>query len=120
MDNNDRGQIVGCTSDAAGTATRGLLWERGRLTTIQAPGSRFTDASGISNRGQIVGSAYDDPDLTGARGYLLADGVQGRFTPITVPGAPRALAAGINDRGQIVGLYENPAGAHPQDAAAHP
>ncbi|MCT9081326.1 hypothetical protein [Streptomyces fulvoviolaceus] len=119
LDNNDRGQIVGYTSDAAGTAIRGFLWEQGRLTTIKAPGARFTDASGINNRGQIVGSTYDDPaDLTGARGYLLADGAKGRFTPVTVPGAPRTVAAGINDQGQIVGLYENPATPSRQDGAA--
>ncbi len=61
----------------------------------------------INDRGQIAGSTLEDLDLTGARGFLLAEGAGGPFTPIDVPGAPRNLAFGLNDRGQIVGTYEN-------------
>jgi hypothetical protein len=78
------------------------------LVTIDAPGSPLTTADGINDRGQIVGATFNDLDLTGARGFLLATGVEGRFTPISFPGAPRTIASGINDRGQIVGFYENP------------
>jgi uncharacterized membrane protein len=104
---NDRGQVVGAYGDAAG-AVYGFRWERGRFTIIDAPGAPLTTADGINDRGQIVGATYNDLDLTGARGFLLAKGVKGQFTPISFPGAPRTIASGINNRGQIVGFYENP------------
>jgi hypothetical protein len=53
----------------------------------------------------------------GARGFLLARGVNGPFTPISVPGAPTTVASGLNDRGQITGAYNNPnAAPSPQPA----
>jgi probable HAF family extracellular repeat protein len=106
-DINNRAQVVGQYLDTGGRV-HGFRWEKGRLVTIDAPGSPLTTADGINDRGQIVGATFNDLDLTGARGFLLATGVEGRFTPISFPGAPRTIASGINDRGQIVGFYENP------------
>lgn len=106
-DINNDGQIVGRYIDAAG-AVHGYLWDNGRVVTIDVPGDPLTTAEGIDDRGRIVGYSADDADLTGARGYLLAEGAKGPFTPISYPGAPRTAAEGLNNRGQIVGFYENP------------
>ncbi|KIX00719.1 uncharacterized protein Z518_09784 [Rhinocladiella mackenziei CBS 650.93] len=105
---NNRGQIVGTTTDIAGTTIRGFLWEDGLVTNISVPGAAITSPQRINNLGQIVGFTADDLALTGARGFLLARGVNGPLTTVDVPGAPRTAPAAINDRGQIVGLYENP------------
>jgi hypothetical protein len=78
------------------------------VPTFDAPGVPFTLPFDINNRGQIVGYAASDLNVTEARGFLLAKGVKGRFTPVNFPGAPRTLAFGLNDRGQITGAYENP------------
>jgi probable HAF family extracellular repeat protein len=59
-----------------------------------------TFASGINDRGQIVGF-YIDADGRG-HGFLWD---KGRFTPIDVPGAAASTATDINNRGQIVGEY---------------
>jgi probable HAF family extracellular repeat protein len=104
---NNRAQVVGQYLDTGGRL-HGFLWERGRLVTIDVPGALQATAEGLNDRGQVVGARFNDLDLTGARGFLLAKGVKGPFTPISFPGAPRTLASGINDRGQIVGFYENP------------
>jgi probable HAF family extracellular repeat protein len=106
-DVNNRAQVVGQYLDTGGRL-HGFLWERGRLVTIDVPGALQATAEGLNDRGQVVGARFNDLDLTGARGFLLAKGVKGPFTPISFPGAPRTLASGINDRGQIVGFYENP------------
>jgi probable HAF family extracellular repeat protein len=104
---NNRAQVVGQYLDTGGRL-HGFLWERGRLVTIDVPGALQATAEGLNDRGQVVGARFNDLDLTGARGFLLAKGVKGPFTSISFPGAPRTLASGINDRGQIVGFYENP------------
>ena len=65
------------------------------FTTIDVPGAAFTVASGINNRGRIVGS-YD------GHGFLLD---KGTFTTIDVAGALETHALGINDRGEIVGFF---------------
>ncbi len=105
VDINDRGEVVGLRRDAAGEM-HGFLLSDGRYTTFSAPGAQTTIPFGINDGGQIVGYTADDPNRTGARGFLLADGAEGPFTPIAFPGAPRSLALGINDQGHIVGVHE--------------
>jgi probable HAF family extracellular repeat protein len=61
-------------------------------------GSNITDASGINNSGQIVGSYGSNPRY----GYLLSGGV---FTTIEFPGSTYTEVFNINDSGQIVGRY---------------
>jgi probable HAF family extracellular repeat protein len=100
---------VGFYVDGAG-AIHGYLWEKGRVTRIDAPGAPITLASGINDLGQIVGTTLTENSPTGVRhGFLLSKGVRGGFTPIDFPGAPQTQVGGINDRGQIVGRYLNPA-----------
>jgi probable HAF family extracellular repeat protein len=118
-DVNNRAQVVGQYLDTGGRV-HGFLWERGRLVTIDVPGAPQAGADGLNDRGQVVGASFNDLDLTGARGFLLAKGVKGPFTPISFPGAPRTLATGINDRGQIVGSYENPDAPDPQPTGTPP
>jgi probable HAF family extracellular repeat protein len=86
----------------------GVPASKGRYSTIAAPGAPTTIPFGINDTGQIVGYTADDLDQTGARGFLLAEGVDGPFTPINFPGAPKSVALGISDRGDVVGLHENP------------
>ncbi|MGH9249480.1 MAG: D-alanyl-D-alanine carboxypeptidase family protein [Acidimicrobiales bacterium] len=107
VDINDRGDVVGLFIDDAG-APKGFLLSKGRYSTIAAPGAPTTIPFGINDTGQIVGYTADDLDQTGARGFLLAEGVDGPFTPINFPGAPKSVALGISDRGDVVGLHENP------------
>jgi probable HAF family extracellular repeat protein len=110
---NDRGRIVGTYIDAGGRAHgflrdkgHGALREKGAFTAIDHPdGALATVASGINNRGQIVGG-YQDSEGT-AHGFLLDEG---NFTTIDHPDAAsgRDLGTvlwGINNRGQIVGQY---------------
>src|SRR4051812_28330883 len=70
------------------------------FTQIDYPGSLSTDARGINNDGDIVGS-YDS-----SHGYLLSGGI---FTTIDRPGALETRLKGINNAGQIVGTYNNEA-----------
>ena len=70
------------------------------------PHTTRTDAFGINERGQIVGSYGDSASLR--HGFLL-DG-DTWTTAIDVPGATNTDITGINNRGQLVGMYS--AGSH--------
>jgi hypothetical protein len=114
FDINNRGVIVGKFTTADGVDHGFRRDALGRFT-IDVPGAAATQLNKINDRGQIVGytaaPTAADP-FAGARGFLLARGVDGPFTPISVPGAPDTFAFGLNDRGQITGTYNNPNPTH--------
>jgi len=80
------------------------------LTTIDYPGASYTEASGINNAGQVVGS-YEGPYyshgfLESGRSFTTID-----VPTIDVPGASSTLgASGINNAGQVVGTYVDASG----------
>lgn len=72
-------------------------------TTIDVPGSAFTELRGINDAGQIVGE-YQQQEGSPMHGFLLSNG---NFTTIDVPIAKIFTQVfGINDTGQIVGYYQ--------------
>jgi probable HAF family extracellular repeat protein len=97
---NERGQMIGEYLDADGKLHGYLRDERGVITIIDAPdATQGTLPSAINNRGDIVGTYYDD---TRSYGFVLSNG---RFTTFTVPGAFQFVSPfDIDDRGQIVGV----------------
>jgi len=93
----------------AADVVRAFLLRDGVYTTFEVPGAPFTFLEDINERGQIAGTTYtDNVTLSGARGFLLAQGIDGPLTRIDFPGAPRTEVHGLNNRGQVVGIYENP------------
>jgi probable HAF family extracellular repeat protein len=130
---NDLGQVVGNFVD--NTGLHGFLYSHGKYTTINAPGSAFTELAGINNLGQILGDSnagnfiYARGTFTtvGAAVYANAindlgqiageDGsygyvyTRGRVMDFAVPGAEFTAALGINDRGQTTGQYTNADGS---------
>jgi probable HAF family extracellular repeat protein len=68
------------------------------FTKIKYPGSTSTEASGINNAGQIVGTYLDAQGFT--HGFVF-DG--STYTRVAFPGAAHNYAFGINDSGHIVG-----------------
>jgi hypothetical protein len=70
------------------------------LTRIDVPDALQTVPSGISARGDIVGS-YLDENLV-EHSFLFAKGI---YTTIEIPGATSTNAAGIDAAGDIVGNF---------------
>ena len=67
---NDKGQIVGRYFDESGSGLHGFIDTNGTFTTLDVPGSAGTEATGINNLGQIVGT-YDLPG-TGTAAIFVA------------------------------------------------
>jgi probable HAF family extracellular repeat protein len=93
------GMLVGLTGDTKAQPSYSF-------TTLDPPGSTYTEAYGINNSGQIVGKYVD---AGGQHGFLFD---QGSYTTLDVPGAASTSASGINDSGQIVGSYGDAVSSH--------
>jgi uncharacterized membrane protein len=134
---NNRGQIVGYTlSGIDSTDERGFLLAKGvggPFTPINVPGATRTIATGINDRGQVVG-AYERPAGTadtqrgGTSQPMLAllgpqtpdpketpirspgfTYIDGRYTTVQVPRSrTHTYLHGINDQGRIAGGFDNP------------
>lgn len=75
---------------------------------LQYPGAIYTDASGINNAGQVVGTYYL-PD--GMRHGYVYDG--GTYTSVDFPGAMHTFLFGIGVSGRAVGSYSLSVGGTP-------
>jgi uncharacterized membrane protein len=110
---NDQGVVCGFYVDIS-SVTHGFILNGGTLTTLDFPGSNFTQALGLNNNGQVVGvysTANGAPPMHGfvynsAIGHFRTvddpDGVNGGLSTTTVNG--------INNLGQVVGFYVDKTG----------
>lgn len=69
-------------------------------TKIMYPGSTWTEASGINDQGQVVGTYTDTAGI--AHGFVYHNGT---YTTVDYPGMAHNYAFGINDAGHIVGSF---------------
>jgi probable HAF family extracellular repeat protein len=95
---NDSGVVAG---RLGGTAGRAVIWQNGKMSFL--PGAEPSQAFGINNRGEVVGTYI--PSGTTFHAALWRDGV--RYDLNDVVGNPRLglhWANAINDAGQIVGF----------------
>jgi uncharacterized membrane protein len=96
--------VAGQYVDAAG-GFHGFVWERGRFTTVDAPGAVGTFLADINDRGQLLGGRGESDGTV--RGFVLEQDHPTTFAP---PGAVFVAPFDINNRGQIVGSgYRDPA-----------
>jgi len=96
---NDNGDIVGFYEGASSLDIHGFLLKDGVFTALDFPGSIMTQAYGINNAGQIVGSYSTG---VGVQGFTYQDGV---YTDVTVPNATYTDLRGIDSFGDMVGYY---------------
>jgi len=77
------------------------------FTTLDVPGAtKGTQASGVNNAGQIVGSYTD----SSGHGFLETGGA---YTTLNDPSATQGtFARGVNDAGQVAGYYSDSTGNH--------
>jgi PEP-CTERM motif len=90
--------------DSALATSFGFVDEGGTIITIDPFSSTFTQALGVNDLGEIVGSYVGADGNT--HGYIDNNGV---FTSFDPPGSASTTINGVNDKGDIAGFYTNPA-----------
>jgi probable HAF family extracellular repeat protein len=91
------------------------LWQNGAITNLHTlPGDFAAIASGINNRGQVVGSTLDSNFQFDLHAFIYQDGVMtnlNKFFPAD-SNLYATMANQINERGQIVGMGTVLSGPH--------
>jgi hypothetical protein len=107
--NND-GDIAGFFTGSGGVTKAFLLRPDGGLTTLAFPGAASTQAFGVNDSREVVGS-YTIGSGTNAKTFGFT---WSRHTGFKVVNAPQGLGAttinGVNDAGNLVGFYTDAAG----------
>jgi hypothetical protein len=107
---NDAGDVVGISTSAA-KVTSSWLIHAGHLTTFQFPGGSDTQAFGVNQKDQIVGSYVDGSGVQ--HGFVLTSplGPVSHWQSIDDPnGVGSTVVNGINNAGDLVGFYTDSAG----------
>jgi probable HAF family extracellular repeat protein len=97
---NDRGMIVGSSSDVFRRRSHAFLYNNGAMEDINPLGILESCARGINRFGQVVGE------------FLTADGASfhaflydnGTFQDLGSADSPESIAYAINDYGRVVGI----------------
>lgn len=118
---NNRGQIAGKVRSADGTTYVAALWEPdGTLTNLGIlPGDFAAFATGINDRGQVVGNNFD-ANFDWSHGFIWQNGVMTDINAL-IPAHSNLFvisASNINDRGQISGMATVQSGPHAGDIHA--
>jgi hypothetical protein len=102
---NNSGAISGFYIDSAGV-NHGFVLANGKFTTLDFPGSIFTQALGLNNEDEVVGTYMDTAKLS--HGFIWDDG---HFQSVDDPqGVGTTVINGINDRRQFVGFFVDSTG----------
>jgi probable HAF family extracellular repeat protein len=105
---NEHGQAVGYVSTADGSTIVASLWQngaRGAVTNLGIlPGDGAAFATGINNRGQVVGSTFNSAGWS--RGFIWQDDVMTDLNTLIREDSNLFIiaASNINEHGQISGM----------------
>jgi probable HAF family extracellular repeat protein len=119
---NNRGQIAGKVRTADGTTYVAALWQPdGTLTNLGIlPGDFAAFATGINNRGQVVGNNFDS-SFNWSHGFIWQNGAMTDLNTL-IPADSNLFiisASNINDHGQISGMATVVSGPHTGDIHAY-
>jgi hypothetical protein len=102
---NDRGDVAGFATNAAGATDGFLLTEDGKLTGLAYPGASMTQALGVNDHREVVG-VYQVGSGGNAQTHGFTWTAKGGFKTVDDPNGMGATTVnGVNDEGVLVGFY---------------
>ncbi|NHZ41717.1 HAF repeat-containing protein [Massilia aquatica] len=104
-DMNGAGQVAAVLEDVDGN-TRGVLFEKGKITDLGTRGGKHSDARGINERGQIIGSVRNKDGTWNAFLFHRDSGMR----VIGTLGGPSSYGMALNQDGVAVGFADIPGG----------
>jgi hypothetical protein len=105
---NNGGATDGFYTTAGGATDAFLQFHHGRTITIAFPGASATQAFGLNDNDEVVGTY-----TVGTGNNAVTHGFtwwNGTFTTVNFPGASSTTINGVNDEGDIVGFYTDAKG----------
>jgi probable HAF family extracellular repeat protein len=105
---NDESTIAGFYVNAAGDTDSFVQWTNGKTITLAVPGASATNATGINDGGEVVGTY-----TVGSGSSAVTHGFtwkNGKWTTVNYPSASSTSVNGVNNEGDIVGFYTDAAG----------
>lgn len=104
---NNKNTVVGWCQDTMTGVDDAFSYFKGKFVTISPPDSTSTQAQGINDKGQIVGTYFDS--ASAQHGFLLSGG---KYATLDVPGGyTNSDASSINDKGLITLFAVNTSGS---------
>jgi probable HAF family extracellular repeat protein len=105
---NDAAQVVGSALKSKADS-RAFLWVNGTMKDLGTLGGSDSYASGINNKGQIVGRAATSSGTYTYHAFLWTNGT---MKDLGTLGGSDSYAYGINNKGQVVGSARTSSGAY--------
>jgi hypothetical protein len=98
---NDKGTVVGfMQASTADTTSNGFILKDGKVTVLHAFGSSFTQALGVNNSDDVVGTYVDANGVM--KGFVYDNG---HYQSIEMQGAQSTVINGINNHDALVGFF---------------
>jgi hypothetical protein len=107
---NNRGDIAGFGTDASNGQVVGFLLRRGgQVTTLNVPGSSMTQALGVNDGDEVVGT-YQVGTGSNATAHGFTWTPSHGLETVDDPNGVGTTINGVNDKGQLVGFYTDSGG----------
>lgn len=105
---NNVGDVAGFYNKTASQVDAFLRLHSGRFTTIAFPGAAMTQAFGVNDSGEVVGTyTVGTGDAAVTHGFTW---LAGRFASVDIGGASSTTINGVNNEGDLVGFYTDAKG----------
>ncbi len=105
---NNAGDVAGFYNKTASQVDAFMRLRSGRFITLAFPGAAMTQAFGVNDSGEVVGTY-----TTGSGNSAVTHGftwLRGQFASVNIGGASSTTINGVNDEGDLVGFYTDAKG----------